>query len=148
MESRVGFKAKNFLESRVVIDNSSLLRVFLNEENSEEIKILLNNSHLYKTSIFAPRLMDYEFCNILARKLEIKNVQESISKFKEIGIFLLDLSSEARDVAIKFLHKHPKISFYDAAYHALAKELETFLITSDGKYYKEMEEEGNLILMD
>ena len=47
----------------------------------------------------------------------------------------------------KLMEKYPKISFYDAAYHALAKAYNTDLITADKQYYKLTKKEGNIKLL-
>ena len=46
----------------------------------------------------------------------------------------------------RLVKKYPKVSFYDASYHALAKAYEGTFITADKKYYEATKKEGNIKL--
>jgi len=48
----------------------------------------------------------------------------------------------------KMVQKYPKISYYDAAFHILAKELNAIFITADRKYYNQVKDEGFIYLYD
>jgi len=45
------------------------------------------------------------------------------------------------------MKKYTKISFYDAAYHALALNTGGTFITADKKYYEKTKSEGNIMLL-
>lgn len=46
------------------------------------------------------------------------------------------------------MKKYPRVSFYDASYHALAIAYDGLFVTADRKYYEMTRKEGNVTLLE
>lgn len=140
-------KASDFYHSKVVIDSSVLLKAFLNEEGSEQVSQLLAMHKQNECTLLAPKLLLFEFMNIINRIItKEKQVKTAIKLFESIDIALLDLDSQSIFEASKRVHKKSKSSFYDSSFHALAKTLSATFLTADLQYFNAHKDEGNIAL--
>ena len=148
MEKMHKDKLNQFYHRRVVVDSSVLVKGFFTEQESELTDELFVMSKSRKTTILAPTLIIYEFLNVLTRKIHDKGVISKILlKLKKLNISILPLEKTAVLKAIELCGIDPKISFYDAAYHAMAKDMNAIFLTADEKYYNSAKKRGNIKLL-
>lgn len=130
-------------ETKVVIDASAWLSVIFNEDGSEYITELVRSSEW-----FAPEWILIEAANGISRKSKYtpKERMEFIQQIRADPFHRVPLETWF-DAAAQFAIKYDKLSFYDAAYIAAAKELNAPLLTEDSEMQKVMlKEEVNSLL--
>lgn len=120
----------------LVIDASVVIKWFIEEKDSAKALLLKDNYINGKTILIAPDLLIYEVANVLLfskifTPLEIKGCLQDLY---ELEIDLINPSIDFVLSAIELAFSK-QISIYDASYLALAKELDTKLITADKKLY-------------
>lgn len=120
----------------LVIDASVVIKWFIEEKDSAKALLLKDNHINGKTILIAPDLLIYEVANVLLfskifTPLEIKGCLQDLY---ELEIDLINPSIDFVLSAIELAFSK-QISIYDASYLALAKELDTKLITADKKLY-------------
>ncbi|MBT3864689.1 type II toxin-antitoxin system VapC family toxin [Candidatus Peregrinibacteria bacterium] len=141
------FEPSRFIYKTVVLDASVLVKVFFEERGSEEASELLKYKMQGVTTVLATPLMIFEFLNIVSRKAEDREqALEIFKRFKEFGIGLLEPGDDYVEEAIAVVHENPEISYYDASYHALAKDLDTVFLTADKKFYNAMKGDKHIEL--
>ena len=146
MEKNI-FKLKKFFDKVIIIDASVLIKVFLEEKESDYANELIGLHIDRRLTLLSTHLLTFELLNILIRHLQSEsNVNKAYQEFKLLQIGLIPLESPVIKKAIYLANKDKKISFYDAAYHALAKHMEATFLTADRKYYELMKKEGNIEL--
>ncbi|MBI5753531.1 type II toxin-antitoxin system VapC family toxin [Candidatus Peregrinibacteria bacterium] len=91
---------------------------------NEEIEIAMPTSCLYETMNTIARKIPAAATLILSQILTME--------IEEIGLALENSSS-----AVEIIEKCPKLSFYDAIYHAIAIRNQATFITADEKYYNQ-----------
>lgn len=141
------FDPQLYRNKLVVIDNSVMLKPFLKEESGELIEELFKMHMAKELTLMAPRLIEYEFLNVLARSVIEENVHSILETFRLIQLAYFDLDPSSVDEAVEKVCKNPKLSYYDAAYHALAKSMGATFLTADERYYEIMKCEGNIALL-
>jgi len=143
------FKAKNYRHQRLIIDSSIILKYFLDAEYDEQVSELIKLHKNLELTLIAPPLLKYEVLNVLSKKHhDFEGVKEAYNKFESIGIILYQPTRKYENLAIKYATENPKISYYDASYHTLAKEFDTTFITADQKYYEQAKSQGNIELFN
>ena len=130
-----------------IIDNSVILKTIIQEEGSELARKLIVLKNKYEISILVPDIFRYEFFNKLIKGMDGEKAMEIFQELIERQVSILPLENDLIEMANKLVIKYPKISFYDAAYHALAKAYDAELITADEKYYALTQKEGNIRLL-
>lgn len=131
-----------------ILDNSVVLKPILEEEGAEIVNKLFFLKNKYKISILVPDIFRYEFFNRLTREKNASVALKAYNYFINRQVSVIPLESDLIRLANKLVTKYPKISFYDAAYHALAKAYDADLITADKKYYQKTRAEGNVRLLE
>ena len=120
----------------MVVDASVILKWFM-EENGSDKAIVLKNTHLAGVSaITLPDIALYEIGNALRYKNEFSN--KEINKcFDELYGLNLDIITPHSEIVylVVEIARQNDITFYDAFYIALAKELGLKFITADSKLY-------------
>lgn len=132
---------------RMVLDASVILKWFLDDENEQKEAFALREkleSEDYE--VLVPSHCMTELCNTLCRKnpsnaLDVFSVLK-ILEFKDC-LLTLPLAS----IAFRLTRKYPKISFYDAFYHAIALQNKIPFVTADKKYYETVKKEGAILLL-
>lgn len=112
---------------RVVVDASVLATLFLGEEESEDIEVILETL----SEIHAPLFWRYEVTNAIWRRKEIseekgKGLIERIWRFPTNSETSSEAAKEAFHISRKF-----NLPFYDSSYIAMAKKLNIPLWTLD-----------------
>ncbi len=131
----------------LVVDTSVILKPILKEDGEEKVKKMNYLKDNYELSILIPDIFRYEFMNIVGRGLETQTAENAFLAFTERQVSIIPLDTDLMGIAAKIKNQYPKVSFYDAAYHALAKAYNTDFITADRRYYEQTKKEGNIKLL-
>lgn len=131
---------------KCIIDSSVAIKWLLSEEDSE-IAILLRNLYQHDLiNIIVPSHFYWEICNVMARKASAGALR-FFSELRMSNILECRLSEAQALKSCELMEKYPKISFYDASYHALAILEKGVFVTADQKYYETTQGEGNIVLL-
>ena len=118
---------------QVVLDASIIAKLFLKEEGSDTA-IKLKDRHVRgEIEITAPSLLKYELINLLKNAhFSRDEICDALKAIRDYGFSVIELSDELFDSAAELSVNH-SITSYDAAYVALAKDIDTLLYTADRK---------------
>lgn len=133
--------------SLYVLDTSVILTVALQQKGHERAEKLLFLKDTYKISVLLPEIFRFEFFNILGREIGKEGAMEAYKVFMERQVSFVPFEGDLAESALRLMKKYPKISFYDAAFHALAKAYDTYFITMDEKYFAMTKKEGHVKLL-
>lgn len=130
-------KAEN-TKDKFVVDASAWLAWLLPDEKVPDS--LISYFDLFgeeKAKFMAPTLLKYEFANALKSNF----LRKRIGKVKAVKILMKLLALDIEYVNIDFKNAlniaiKEKISFYDASYVSLAKELKLQLLSLDKKLFE------------
>ena len=141
-------KIRKLIHKQIIIDTSVLIKLIFEEEDSDLVrKIMLLNERM-ELSLLATPLIFFEFLNALSKTLKNqKLVEEGLKKFFNFKIGVIDAKYGYLQQAIATTCNNEKVSYYDASYHALAKDIKGIFLTADKKYYEIMKSEGNILLL-
>ena len=131
----------------LVLDNSVIMKVMQKEDDSEKVKKLMVLKENYMISVLLPDIFPYEFFNKLMRGMSHSQAVKIFTDFTERQASVIPLENDLAESANRLMEKYPQISFYDAAYHALAKAYNALFVTADKKYYALTKKEGNIALL-
>lgn len=99
-----------------------------------------------KINIYVPSYCFAEVCNLLCR--DYPDIALSFSSYLiESEILECQLNLDLLNIACRLIKRYHDISFYDAAYHALAIQEEGVFITADVKYYNKTKKESRIMLL-
>jgi predicted nucleic acid-binding protein len=131
----------------IVADASVLLKWIIKEEKWQEQAFLLKDQFgRSEVNIIVPSHCFAEICNILGRGMKDQAISFisylTVSEIEEHNL-TLNLAS----AAFGLMKKYSGISFYDAAYHALAIQEGGIFVTADEKYFRNTNREGRIILL-
>ncbi len=119
-----------------IIDASVLLKLFIEETQNLKEAIAVQTDFLKnKIQLGMPSFCLYEILNTLCRQFPDK-AMISLSQILMLNISEYRLNLENSYRALTIMQKFPKVSFYDASYHAIAIENGGMFITADENYYK------------
>jgi predicted nucleic acid-binding protein len=129
----------------VVLDASVLLKWVLESDDEQDRASALALKHAWLTGaceIAVPQLWTYEVGNILGLK------QPARAEALLQSMLNLELESIGPDRYLadiyRLISRH-KVTFYDAAYHALAISKGGTLITADAAYVKKTQASGHAV---
>ena len=133
---------------KIVIDSSLALKWVLNESDGLNQALFIEKL-IQKRLIecYVPSIFFSETLNILFRKAPEKALR-FLSQIRISDIMECRLSRNQALKAGEIMQKYPKISFYDASYHALAIDEDATFITADKKYYETTKKEGSIELLE
>jgi len=132
----------------IVVDASVILKPILREDGKELVEKMNYLKDNYELSILVPDIFRYEFMNIAGRGLDSQTAEAAFLSFTERQVSIIPLAFDLMQIAFEITNKYPKVSFYDAVYHALAKAYNTDFITADHRYYEQTKKEGNVKLLE
>ena len=130
-----------------VVDNSVILKSIIREDGSELVRKLMVLKEQFKIAILVPDLFRYEFFNIIIKGMPSKMAMKVFDTFMSRQVSVVPLEGDLIELANRLVEKYPRISFYDATYHALAKAYNVDFITADKKYYSMTKNEGHVKLL-
>ncbi len=134
-------------KKKIVVDASVLVKWALRGEKFfEEAMSLREGIRKGELKVFVPGHCFSELCNVLCRKAPGKTLT-FLSDLRKMGFVEFALSVELAGLAFDLTQKHPKISFYDAFYHAIALAQGCLFVTADERYYRMTKKEGNVVLL-
>ena len=128
----------------VIIDNSILMPLFLEDEDPSLAEEVFEQDGL---ELHAPELLLSEFGNVMLvclrrGRLNEQDVREAHESLNEAGLIFAETPSlHQRQKTHELAVKH-QLSYYDAAYLALALEKKGTLATLDKQLKKAAESEG------
>jgi len=120
----------------VVLDASVILKWFIEENDSEKARAILNRYIKGDFIIVVPDFLLYEVANVLkySGAFSEKEVTEAITSLYDLEIKIISSLPDVIKTMIK-LSFQKGITSYDAIYLALAMELQVPLITADVRLY-------------
>ncbi|MCG2709111.1 MAG: type II toxin-antitoxin system VapC family toxin [Thermodesulfovibrionales bacterium] len=120
----------------MVIDASVILKWFMEEDGSNKAKDIKNAHISGASTITIPDIALYEVGNALRYKLEF-SAKEVNRCFEELYELNLDIIGPYPEIVflVTEIARQNDITFYDAFYVALAKELGLQFITADERLY-------------
>jgi predicted nucleic acid-binding protein len=133
----------------VVPDASVLLKWVLPEDEEPDAnKSLLLRAAIVGETIRAivPSLWIYEVGNIIARRFP-NQASDWLSALVKFGLSESRCSQRWLSKTLELAHRHG-VSFYDAAYHAVALLHNGVFITADARYVTRAEASGAVMLLD
>lgn len=136
------------MSNTYVLDNSVCIKSIADEEGSKTVEEIMYLKNSYKISLLMPELFSYEFCSTVSRKLNPVAARIALRKIISRQVTLVKMEPEIVRIATDLVAKYPGVTFYDAAYHAVAKYHHILLITADKKYYDKVKQEGNIAMLD
>lgn len=129
-----------------VLDACVVLKWILPEREDVENALALKNDFSEgRIDLMVPEHLVIEACNTIVKKLP----DFLVSFFNRLNNIFTPhrLNEEVVLLAGQLVGRCPRISFYDAAYHALAISKRATFITSDEKYYQMVRKEGHVMLL-
>lgn len=137
--------AENEAEN-LVLDASVIIKWIL-KENDYVIARKIAARYINKeVNISIPSFSYAEISNVLGRKYDGEALS-FISHLKFGSIEEKIMSLKVFSMTFDLMKKYPRVSFYDAAYHALALSENATFVTADADYYKIAKKEGQIIML-
>jgi len=138
---------KIFLHRGLVVDASVIAKAFLNEDGCCIVDELMKMNMKGDTSIMAPPVLVSEFLNALSKTfMNLERVETAYKLFSKFNIVITEPDGKFMSDAVKDACENKNVSYYDASYHALAREFGAVFLTADKKYYEAMKGRGNIML--
>ena len=135
-------------ETLIIIDTSVIIKWFALEGDDIEIAIKIRSDFLAKKiNLITPAIILWEFNNYLGRNHDPKTAISLFLNFKNYEIPQNHPTLNTSSIAFKIMHKLPKVSYYDASYHALAISKKGTFITADKKYYEKAKSFSSIKLL-
>lgn len=131
-----------------VLDNSVLLKPLLQEDGAEKVEKIFLMKRNFEVSVLVPDIFRYEFFNRVTREFDRDTALEAYNDLTEYQFSIIPLETDLIGTANNLMKKYPRISFYDAAYHALAKAYRVPLVTADRQYYRTTRREKDVKLLE
>ena len=132
----------------VIPDASVLLKwVLPSDDEADAGKALLIREAILDETVHAlvPALWLYEVGNTIARRFPI-HAEEWISALNKFGLEEGSASPAWLAMALALVRRHD-VSFYDAAYHALALVHRGVFVTADSNYVSRAAESGSVVAL-
>jgi len=98
-----------------------------------------------KISLIVPPLWRYEVGNTLTR-LVPDNALQLITLCESVGLTEMKADDKWLEIAVDLVSRS-KVSFYDAAYHALAVTQSAVFVTADEKYVRKSKYSSHVCLL-
>lgn len=121
----------------MVIDASVILKWFIEERDSNKACDIKNNHIQGLYNITVPDIAIYEIGNALRYKVEF-SIRDISKSLEELYALNLDIILPHPDIiySVTEISRQNDITFYDAFYVALAKDLGFQFITADKQLYE------------
>lgn len=128
------------LPQRVVIDASTAVAWLIDDEKSQPIDHFIEQCANQNVSLVAPSLITFEVANSIKSAVISNRISQdrAVTQIRLLAGLHIDTSKYFSPDAIMITALECAISAYDAAYVALAKELNAPLYTLDEKLHKKV----------
>ena len=139
--------------SSVVLDSNILVKVFLEEQDSDQARELLRHLIQNNVLVLGPQLLITETIDVcLSLGVDPDNLYKFFDNRLEGIISIVELTSETIRTALAIsTHGHVKSgfpSYTDSIYHAIAVEHESLFITADKRHLdKTVKKFGSVVLL-
>jgi len=135
---------------KFVVDASVALKWLINEDYSDRAKLLLLRFGSGLVELYAPELLKLEVANGLRKYFVKKLISEEqlitlYSLFSDIDIEYINHSIDLIMNSIKYAIVND-VTFYDALYIVLAKNMNGLFITADDKLMRKIRDKENIII--
>ncbi len=138
-------------KQKVVLDASVLLKFVIDEkEDREQAHDLKRRIGLNEIEPYIPSFCFYEISNILSKSTAFDSIKEVHIAYTTLRLYNcteVPLDDFLVHDTFYLMKNTPKISFYDAIYHAIAILKKATFITADKKYYNLMKSHGHIKLL-
>ncbi len=123
--------------ARVVVDSSVIVKWLSAEDEPhvEQADGLLRDCQAQRVELYAPELSKYEVGNALlkGKELGLREVRDALATTYSLPIHFLPESRELAERTYALAHRH-RLTYYDAAFPALASALRATLVTDNVKH--------------
>lgn len=134
--------------NNLYIPDASVIMKWFVEEKDGQHALKLKEDFVNETiELRIPMHMPIELGNILGIKFP-NHASEFFAQFLTMELCHCAISLEESAITFHLMHTYKGISFYDAAYHALALQSKGTFITADEKYYTRTRKEGGVMLLN
>lgn len=130
------------------MDTSIALKPILQEEDAIKVIKILNLKNNFQLSVLVPDIFRYEFFNVMSGKYSASVCEKFYEHLTEKQWSIIPFDYDIIRIATRLKGKYQKITFYDAAYHALAKAYKTIFVTADERYARMVNDEDVVLLKD
>jgi len=124
---------------KLIVIDSSIAVKWLNKQDEHYLKQadkILKDVQAEKSAIIMPELAKYEVGNALLNKqMSLVNTMGSLATYYSIPIQFIPQDQKQAQEAMQIAMKN-QVTFYDAAFLALAKEQKANLVTDNPKHHK------------
>lgn len=134
------------LRQTYVVDASAIAKIFLLEEHGETVKDLIRLAIARKLTLMAPELIFNELGDVLRKRLHDGRYLNNIEQVLNLGVSTLP-NDFMGIMDIAQLAQKYSMSYYDATYLALARELNAKLITADKRLCRSVLNSSDVILV-
>jgi predicted nucleic acid-binding protein len=131
-----------------VVDASVILKWVIGDPKEPDQDLAISLLNIWMTGdleLVAPTLWKYEVGNFLGRQLS-ENAIEKMDILFDLQIRTIDLTPTMYQRCFEWMKNHG-ITFYDAAYLALACELPGILVTADKKLVNKIHQSEHICLL-
>ena len=120
-----------------------------NEELTQQAELLLHHAQDGKIVLYAPELSKYEVANVIlkGKKLNPTKANIVLSTFYILPITFITENTELTQSAYAMAYTN-NLSFYDACFLAVAKQLDATLVTDNMKHQGNIPEIAVTSLME
>lgn len=122
---------------QVIIADSSVIVKWLDDQNEprlEKAAEILKDAQNNKIILYAPGVSRYEIGNaLLKKKLEITLAQDTLTTAYELPVIFVPETEKLANLTYEIAFKN-HITYYDASFIALAKQLDATLVTDNPKH--------------
>src|SRR3990167_9747667 len=122
---------------QLIVADSSVIVKWLNERNEDRVSQAaetLEAARSNKVIIYAPELSRYEIGNdLLKKKLIISQAQDTLTTSYELPVIFVSETAKLAHATYEIALKN-NITYYDASFIALAKNLNATLVTDNPKH--------------
>jgi predicted nucleic acid-binding protein len=129
---------KNGINNHKVVVDSSVIIKWLNsweEERLEQANSLLKDCEQGKVELFSPELSKYEIGNALlkGKKLSLAEARAALTLFYQLPITFKPENDTSAHETYQLAESY-NITYYDASFVALARQLSAVLVTDNPKH--------------
>ncbi|MBU3935078.1 type II toxin-antitoxin system VapC family toxin [Patescibacteria group bacterium] len=123
--------------NKLVMDNSVLIKLFVEEKGREEVKEIIDLVSEGEMELFCPEFLLVELINVLksVKKLTGEKIKEILSELLTKGITIEPFDYNSWPDLLDLMEKYD-LTAYDALYLWLAKEERCKLLTADKQLLK------------
>jgi len=131
-----------------VLDTSVIVKPVLEEQGSDIVCEIFQRKENYGLTVFVPEFFSFEFLNAVKRGKNAMIALEAYKAFMARQVCVIPFEEDLIKKTLAIVKKYPRASYYDSAFHALAKAYKVDLVTADKKYYQMTKKEGDVVLLE